>query len=97
MKDRVLGIFLFALAILLFCGVIVGLLTGLIEWLQVGKWESPSLLRFGYDAHLLKASWFLTTDWGWRVHEILDQIPLLLFSITTAPLFWWAGLRVVRR
>ena len=97
MADRIIGIFCFGIALLLGCAVIVALLYGLIEWLQGGRWDTPSLLRAAYDAGLLRARWFLTTDWGWRVHEALDAIPVLLAGLILAPIFWWLGLRFVRR
>jgi len=97
MRDRILGIFCFAAALLLCCAVVVALLAGLIEWLQSGRWHNLSLLQAGYDLQLLRARWFLATDWGWRVHELLDQIPLLAAGALLAPLCWWVGLIFVRR
>lgn len=97
MKDRIIGIAFFTVALLLICVVVVSLISGLIEWLQSGRWESPSLLRAAYDAHLIRARWFLSADWGWRLHEILDQIPMLVAAALAASLSWWAGLWFVRR
>ena len=97
MKDRTLGVTFLAIALLLGCVVVVSLLSDVIEWLQVGRWESRSLLRAGYDAHLIRARWFLATDWGWRVHEILDQIPLLACAVVMAGSCWGAGLWFLRR
>jgi hypothetical protein len=96
-KDRIIGITFFGIALLLGCIVVVSLISGLIEWLQSGVWQSPSLLQAAYDAQLIHSRWFLSVDWGWRVHEILDQIPLLLGTLAIAPLFWFAGLWFVRR
>ena len=73
------------------------LLFGFIEWLQTGRWESISVLRAGYDLHVLRASWFLRVDWGWRVHEMLDHVPLLAFLLTAAPVAWAAGTYFARR
>jgi hypothetical protein len=97
MTDRFFGIVFFGMALLLCCAVVVGLLSGVIEWLQGGRWQSISLLDAGYEMRLLKARWFITTDWGWRVHEVLDAIPLFLAAILTAPLCWRTGLFFVRR
>ena len=97
MKDRIIGITFFGIALLLGCVVVVSLVSGLIDWLQSGVWQSQSLLQAAYDAHLIHARWFQTVDWGWRLHEILDQIPLLLSTLIAAPLFWFAGLKLVRR
>jgi len=87
----------FSLALVLCCALAVGLLSGLIEWLQVGRWKSVSLLQAGYDINLLRARWFMTTDWGWRLHDVLESIPLYLVGLIMAPLCWRVGLVFVRR
>ena len=97
MKDRIIGITFFGIALLLGSIVVVSLISGLIEWLQSGVWHSPSLLQAAYDAQLIRARWFQSVDWGWRLHEILDQIPLLIGTVAAAPLFWCAGRWFVRR
>jgi hypothetical protein len=97
MKDRLLAIIFLGLALLLFSAVVVGLLVGLIEWLQSGYWPSISLLEAAYDTGLVRARWFITVDWGWRLHEWLDAVPLSAAAIVFAPLFWWIGLVFARR
>jgi len=77
--------------------MVVDLLVGLIEWLQMGRWKSVSVLQAGYDANLIRARWFMTSDWGWRVHDALDAIPLLLVGVIMAPLCWRVGQLFVRR
>ena len=97
MKDRLLAISFFGLALLLFSAVVVGLLVGLIEWLQSGHWPSISLLEAAYDTGLVRARWFVTVEWGWRLHEWLDMVPLSVAAIVIAPLFWRIGLIFARR
>ena len=73
------------------------LLLGFIEWLQTGRWHTTSVLQAAYDARLVRARWFLSVDWGWRLHEVLYRIPLLIVLIGLAPLSWALGLRFARR
>jgi len=97
MLDRYLTLFFQGAALLLGGVVIVLLLDAFIVWLQSGNWKSVSLLEAAYDAHLLKARWFLNVDWGWRLHEWLQQIPLLAALAVLVPAFWGIGLFFSRR
>jgi len=49
------------------------------------------LLQLGYDAHLIKARWFLANQWSWPLHDALAKIPVLVTMVCIAPLFWWLG------
>ena len=91
MPDRIVSLIFYVAALIL--GGVLGviLLSGFIEWLQTGEWHTRSLLRAAYDAHFIRARWFLSGDWGWRVHEVLDHIPLLAVLGALIPLSWAAG------
>jgi hypothetical protein len=81
----------------LLSAIVVGSLSDLIVWLQGGRWNAPSLLDLGYEAHLFRSSWFLTSDWHWWIHGALNQVPAPLAALIMAPIFWRLGLVFVRR
>jgi hypothetical protein len=87
--DRVLSIALFALAIVSFGGAVLLLLNGFIEYLQVGSWCSTSLLQFLYDSHVLRARWFLSNEWSWWIHDVLELVPTYAVLLAVSPLAWW--------
>ncbi len=97
MTDRILAITFFAIALMLSGVVVIMLLFGFVEWMQTGRWHSTSLLQAAYDAHLIRARWLLSVDWGWRVQEVLDRIPLLAVLIAMAPVSWGVGVWIARR
>lgn len=97
MTDRYLAITFRAAALIIGGVLVVMMIDNFVVYLQTGKWESMSLLRAGYDAHLLKARWFLNVDWGWRVHEWLAQVPLLVVLGALVPVCWCLGLFFARR
>ncbi len=79
------------------CVALVMLFAGFIEYLQIGRWDTPSLLEIGYEAHLIKARWFVAHQWSWWIHDVLERVPVALFLLGVAPLFWWVGNRLGRR
>lgn len=95
-KDRILAILCFSTALILMSGVIIGMLVGLIEWLQGGSFNSISVLEAAYEMGL-RARHLQSLDWGWRLRGWLDAIPLPFAAIVMAPLFWWVGLIHTRR
>ena len=97
LTNRAIAIICFTCALLLVGMVAIVLLLGFTEWLQTGRWHSESLLQAAYDAGLLRARWFLSGDWAWYVHEILNAIPVLAVWLALAPLFWAVGLKFARR
>ena len=97
MMDRLLSVTFYGAALVLGGMLVVMLLSDFVVWLQSGRWENVSLLRAAYDAHLLKARWFLSVDWGWRVHELLSQVPLLVVLAFLVPICWGVGLFFARR
>ncbi len=78
------------------CAALVMLFVGFVEYLQIGRWDTPSLLEIGYESHLIKARWFLAHQWSWWIHDTLERVPVALFLIGVAPLFWWVGNRLDR-
>ena len=97
MPDQFFAAVLFVLALLTGCITVVMFFASFLDWLHSGDWGSISVLRAGYEAHLLKARWFLQADWGWRLHEVLERIPLLAVSAALAPIFWGASKFLARR
>jgi hypothetical protein len=97
LTNRTIAILCFTSALLLVGAITIVLLIGFTEWLQTGRWHTDSLLQAAYDARLLRARWFLSGDWAWQLHEILDQIPVLVVWLVVAPLFWAVGLKFARR
>ena len=95
--NRIIAIICFTSALLLVGMVAIVLLLGFTEWLQTGRWYSKSLLQAAYDAGLLRARWFLSGDWAWYVHEVLNVIPVLAVWLAAAPLIWAVGLKFARR
>ena len=87
--DRAVAVALFVIAMLCFGGAVLLLLNGFIEYLQVGRWQSRSLLQFAYDAHVLRARWFLANDWSWWLHDALEVIPVYAALLVGAPIAWW--------
>ena len=73
------------------------LFVSFIEYLEIGQWNTPSLLEVGYDTHLIEARWFLANQWSWGLHDVLQRVPIAVFLICVAPLFWWVGNRLDRR
>ena len=101
MLDRIMGritsIALFATALISFSSAVLLLLNGFIEYLQTGTWHSLSLLQLGYDSHLIKARWFLSYEWSWWLHDLLQFVPVYAALILLAPLAWWISLGIDRR
>lgn len=97
MADRITSLVFFSTALVL--GGVLGiiLLAGFIEWLQTGDWHTRSVLRAAYDARLIRARWFLSVDWGWRIHEVLDHIPVLALLGALIPVSWAVGVYFDRR
>ena len=91
MTDRFLTAGFYAIALGLAGGAVLIFILGFIEYLQLGRWPSLSLLQLGYDAQLIRARWFLANQWSWPVHDLLAKIPVLLAMLCIAPVFWWLG------
>jgi hypothetical protein len=95
--DRALSVSLFAVAVLCFGGAVLLLLNGFIEYLQAGSWKATSLLQFCYDAHLIRARWFLANDWSWWIHDALKAVPGYAVLLVLSPAAWWLSGVVSRR
>ena len=97
MTDRLLSLLLFGIAYLSGVAAMLILFVGFIDWLQTGSWSNLSVLEFGYNAHLLKARWFLDHRWSWWMHDVLQWIPVYAFLLGFAPLAWLFGAWMARR
>lgn len=95
--DRAFSVLLFAIAVLSFGGAVLLLLNGFIAYLQLGSWKTLSLLQFCYDAHIIRARWFLANDWSWWIHDLLEAIPGYAALLAVCPVAWWLSGMVGRR
>ena len=87
--DRFVSIFLFVLALACFGGAFLLLLNDFIEYLQLGRWRVDSLLDTGYAWHLLSSRWFLASDAGSAIREVLRVIPTFAALLAVTPVAWW--------
>ncbi|MCB1685982.1 MAG: hypothetical protein KDI31_15915 [Pseudomonadales bacterium] len=95
--DRLFSSALFGLALICFSLAFLLLLNDFVVYLQTGRWQTLSLLQFGYDSSLLRARWFLSHRWGLQLHDVLAQIPVPAVLLCVSPLAWWASGRFERR
>lgn len=95
--DRLLSTALFGLALVCFSLAFLLLLNDFVVYLQTERWQTLSVLQFGYDSYLLRARWFLGYRWGLRIHDVLAAIPVSAVLLCTSPLAWWASGRLGRR
>ena len=97
MADRLISLLLFGTAYL--CGVAAMLIlfVGFVDWLQSGSWTDLTVLELGYNAHLIKARWFLEHQWSWWLHDFLQWIPVYAALLSLAPLAWLSGAWTARR
>ena len=95
--DRLISLLFFGIAYA--CGVaaVLMLLAGFIDWLQTGRWHDLSVLELAYNAHVVKARWFLEYRWSWWIHDMLQWIPLYALLLVVAPLAWVCGAWAARR
>lgn len=89
--DRTLAVLLRTLALGCGCIAVLLALAGFIDFLISGRWPDQSLLRFGYDAELLRGSDFLAHEWGLTVRNLLAAVPASLVLLAAAPLCWMLG------
>ncbi|HEY5647525.1 MAG TPA: hypothetical protein VIS76_16355 [Pseudomonadales bacterium] len=95
--DRFASVFLFLLALACLGGACLLLLNDFIEYLQLGRWRVDTLLDSGYRWHLLRSRWFLASDLGAAIREVLRVIPTFLALLLVAPLAWWFSNRFGER
>jgi len=97
MTDRFLNLFFCLVALGLAGGAALLFIVGFVEYLQLGRWATRSLLQLGYDSQLIQARWFLAHPWSWPVHDALARFPITLAMLCAAPLSWWLGTLFGRR
>lgn len=89
--------FLFVFALACLGGAALLLLNDFIEYLQLGRWRLDTLLDSGYQWHLLRSRWFLASDVGSAIREVLRVIPTFLALLTLSPVAWWLSNRLGTR
>lgn len=92
--DRFISIALFLIAVLCLGGAGLLLLTDFVEYLQLGHWRVDSLLDSGYELNLLRSRWFLASDLGSAVREVLRRVPTFVALLAFAPLAWGLSNRI---
>jgi hypothetical protein len=97
MADRMISLTFYGLACLCGIAAVLILLVGFVDWLQTERWTNLSVLEFGYDAHLIRARWFINNRWSWWLHDLMHLIPLYVFLLALAPLSWVVGAWFGRR
>ncbi len=97
MADRLLSLLLFGAAYVSGVTAVLILFVGFIDWLQTGSWSNLSVLEFGYNAHFLKARWFLDNQWSWWMHDMLRWMPVYALLLGFAPFAWVSGAWMARR
>lgn len=91
--DRFLSVTLFLLAMLCLTGGVLLLLADFIEYLQLGRWRLDSLLDAAYQLNLIRARWFLTSDFAGTVRILLMNVPAFAALLFITPLAWWLSQR----
>lgn len=92
--DRFVSIFLFVLALACLGGACLLLLNDFIEYLQLGRWHVETLLDSGYQWHLLNSRWFLASDAGSVIREVLRVVPTFVALLAVSPGAWWLSNRL---
>ncbi len=92
--DRFVSIFLFFLALACLGGAALLLLGDFIEYLQVGRWRVETLLDSGYQWHLLNSRWFLASEPGAAIREVLRVVPTFIALLVLSPVAWWFSTRL---
>ena len=92
--DRFVSVTLFVLALTCLGGAGLLLLGDFLEYLQLGRWRVDSLLDSGYEWHVLRARWFLASDVGATIREMLRLIPTFAALLALSPLAWWLSNRL---
>ena len=95
--DRLVATALFIIALLSLGGAGLLLLNDFIEYLQIGRWRVDSLLDAGYDLRLLNSRWFLASDLGSAVRDLLQRVPTFAALLVLTPLAWWLSNRLGAR
>lgn len=95
--DRFVSVFLFVVALACLGGAALLLLGDFIEYLQLGRWRIDTLLDSGYQWHLLNSRWFLASEPGAAIREVLRLVPTFAALLTLSPIAWWLSNRLGAR
>ena len=95
--DKFIANLLFVASLVAGAVAVLLLINGFVEWLQTERWQSVSVLEFGYDTHLIKARWFIAHRWSWWLHDVLEVVPVYAALIGFVPVAWWGSDRLGNR